>query len=116
MTKAFCVFAEGFSCARAYRLTQAGAVNGSRARALTARPPNLRRSLARPLNCSRWKAENHAKLEIIQFSVIIFVCKQVVFEKSHVKSHNSSFSVIINRILSRIALSEPKKVTLKCTI
>ena len=52
LTKAFCVFAEGFSCARAYRLTQAGAVNGSRARALTARPPNLRRSLARLLNVS----------------------------------------------------------------
>ena len=33
MTEAFCVFAESFSCARAYRLTQAGAVNGSRARA-----------------------------------------------------------------------------------
>ncbi|MBQ3328035.1 MAG: hypothetical protein IJG86_09760, partial [Clostridia bacterium] len=30
---------------------------------------------------SRWKAENHAKLEIIQFSVIICVCEQVVFEK-----------------------------------
>ena len=60
MTQALCVFAEGFSCARAHRLTQAGAVNGSRARALAARPPNLRRSLARLLNFSRWKGKNHA--------------------------------------------------------
>ena len=36
-------------------LTQAGAVNGSRARALTARPPNLRRSPAHLRNVSRWK-------------------------------------------------------------
>ena len=41
-------------------LTQAGAVNGSRARALTARPPNLRRSPSRLLNFSRWKGKNHA--------------------------------------------------------
>ena len=39
MTEAFCVFAESFSCARALRSTQAGAVNGSRARALQ---PGLR--------------------------------------------------------------------------
>ena len=81
MAEAFCVFAKGFSCARAHRSTQAGAVNGSRARALAAQPPNLRRSPSRLLNCSRWKAENHAKLEIIQFSVIICVCEQVVFEQ-----------------------------------
>ena len=73
MTEAFCVFAEGFSCARTYRLTQAGAVNGSRARALAARPPNLRRSPSRLLNFSRRKRRNHAKLEIIHFDVIIGV-------------------------------------------
>ncbi|MBQ3326588.1 MAG: hypothetical protein IJG86_02240, partial [Clostridia bacterium] len=56
-------------------------MNGSRVRALAARPLNLRRLPSRLLNCSRWKAENHAKLEIIQFSVIICVCEQVVFEK-----------------------------------
>ena len=73
MTEAFCVFAESFSCARALRSTQAGAVNSSRARALAARPPNLRRSLARLLNFSRWKRRNHAKLVIIHFGVIIGV-------------------------------------------
>ena len=52
MTEAFCVFAESFSCTRALRSTQAGAVNGSRARALAARPPNLRRSPSRLLNVS----------------------------------------------------------------
>ena len=54
-------------------LTQAGAVNGSRARALTARTPNLRRSPSRLLNFSRRKRRNHAKLEIIHFGVIIGV-------------------------------------------
>ena len=50
-------------CARAHLLTQAGAVNGSRARALAARPPNLRRSLAPLLNVSPWKGKNHAKTQ-----------------------------------------------------
>jgi hypothetical protein len=48
-------------------------VNGSRSRALTARPPNLRRSPARLLNFFRWRGRNHAKLEIIHFGVIIGV-------------------------------------------
>ena len=39
-------------CARAHHSTQSGAVNGSRARALAARTPNLRRSPARLLNFS----------------------------------------------------------------
>ena len=60
LTQALCAFAEGFSCARTYRLTQADAVNGSRARALAARPPNLWRSPSRLLNVSRWKGKNHA--------------------------------------------------------
>ncbi|MBQ2566934.1 MAG: hypothetical protein II572_00700, partial [Clostridia bacterium] len=59
-TETLCVFEEGFPCARAHRLTQAGAVNGSRARALAARPPNLRRSPAHLRNVSRWKGKNHA--------------------------------------------------------
>ena len=41
-----------YLCACAHRSTQAGAVNGSRARALAARPPNLRRSPSRLLNVS----------------------------------------------------------------
>ncbi|MBQ2015436.1 MAG: hypothetical protein II207_00365, partial [Clostridia bacterium] len=69
MAEAFCVFAKGFSCARAHRSTQAGTVNGSRARALAARPPNLRRSLAHLLNVSRWKGRNHAKTSKTVFSV-----------------------------------------------
>ncbi|MBQ6525626.1 MAG: hypothetical protein IJI32_03250, partial [Clostridia bacterium] len=52
MTEAFCVFAESYLCARALRSTLAGAVNGSRAQALAARPTNLRRSPARLLNVS----------------------------------------------------------------
>ena len=50
-------------CARAHCSMQAGAVNGSRARALAARPPNLRRSLAPLLNVSPWKGKNHAKTQ-----------------------------------------------------
>ncbi|MBQ3328043.1 MAG: hypothetical protein IJG86_09800 [Clostridia bacterium] len=63
MTHALCAFAEGFSCARTYRLTQADAVNGSRARALAARPPNLWLSLAHLRNISPWKEKKHTKTQ-----------------------------------------------------